>query len=286
MILVDMNQVMIATLMASLRGVNAVEENLIRHMVLNTLRTNRRRFQQEYGELVLACDGKNYWRKQIFPYYKASRKKLREKSTLDWNAVFDILNKVRDEIRDNFPYPVVRVETAEADDVIATLCQKYGRELGGDPILILSGDKDFIQLQKYSNVKQFDPVRKRWIQHNDPVQYLSEHVLRGDTGDGIPNFLSPDDVFVSGGRQKQLRQAKIEEIRRAGSVDHWSGVSDELLRNYHRNLSLIDLTRIPEEVSENILSVYEEQQGKGRAKLFNYFVKNKLKNLMTDINEF
>lgn len=286
MIIVDMNQVMISTLMASMRGYNVVEENLIRHMVLNTLRMNRMKFKDEFGELVIACDGRKYWRKDIFPYYKASRKKSREQSKIDWESVFQILNKVRDEIRDNFPYPVIQVAEAEADDIIATICKVEGRELGGDPILILSGDKDFIQLHKYSNVKQYDPTRKRWIAHNDPSLYLKEHVLRGDTGDGIPNFLSPDDVFVSAGRQKQLRQTVIDQILSADWPEDWTGMTDQLLRNYHRNLTLIDLERIPENVQNDILSDYEEQKGKSRSKLFNYFVKNKLKNLMENLNEF
>lgn len=281
-----MNQVMISSLMASLRGIgNKVEENLIRHMVLNTLRMNKQKFS-EYGEMVIACDDRNYWRKQIFPYYKASRKKLRDKSNLDWDAVFQVLNKVRDEIRDNFPYPVIRVESAEADDVISSLCHQFGRELGGEQILILSGDKDFMQLQKYSNVKQYDPVRKRHLSTPNPCTYLVEHILRGDSGDGIPNFLSSDDTFVSGGRQKQLRQTVIDQILSADWPEDWTGMNEELKRNYYRNRTLIDLDQTPKEIQEEVLRQYEEQQGKGRDKLFNYFIKNKLKNLMENLNEF
>lgn len=281
-----MNQVMISSLMASLRGIgNKVEENLIRHMVLNTLRMNKQKFG-EYGEMVIACDDRNYWRKQIFPYYKASRKKLRDKSNLDWDAVFQILNKVRDEIRDNFPYPVIRVESAEADDVISSLCHQFGRELGGEQILILSGDKDFMQLQKYSNVKQYDPVRKRHLSTPDPRTYLVEHILRGDSGDGIPNFLSSDDTFVSGGRQKQLRQTVIDQVLSADWPEDWTGMNEDLKRNYYRNRTLIDLDQTPKEIQEEVLRQYEEQQNKGRDKLFNYFIKNKLKHLMENLNEF
>jgi len=286
MIIVDMNQVMIASLMASLRGQPHVEENLIRHMVLNTLRANRLKFKDQFGDMVIACDDKNYWRKQIFPYYKASRKQMREKSPLDWNAIFQTLNKIRDEIRDNFPYPVIRVESAEADDIIATFCHENGRELGGDPILILSGDKDFMQLQKYANVKQYDPVRKRFLECSDPNKFLVEHILRGDSGDGVPNFLSSDDTFVSNSRQKQLRQKVIDQILSADWPEDWTGMNEELIRNFNRNRLLIDLDRVPDEIRDEVKTQYQQQSEKDRSKLFNYFIKNKLKHMMENINEF
>lgn len=286
MIIVDMNQVMIASLMASLRGQPHVEENLIRHMVLNTLRVNRLKFKDQFGDMVIACDDKNYWRKQIFPYYKASRKQMREKSPLDWNAIFQTLNKIRDEIRDNFPYPVIRVESAEADDIIATFCHENGRELGGDPILILSGDKDFMQLQKYANVKQYDPVRKRFLECSDPNKFLVEHILRGDSGDGVPNFLSSDDTFVSNSRQKQLRQKVIDQILSADGPEDWTGMNEELIRNFNRNRLLIDLDRVPDEIRDEVKTQYQQQSEKDRSKLFNYFIKNKLKHMMENINEF
>jgi len=281
-----MNQVMIASLMSSLRGQTVPDENLIRHMVLNSLRTNRRKFKDKFGEMIIACDDTNYWRKQVFPYYKASRKKSREKSPLDWNSIFTILNKIREEIKDNFPYPVIRVKSAEADDIIASFCHENGRQLGGDPILILSGDKDFMQLQKYSNVHQFDPVRKRFLECSDPAKYLVEHILRGDTGDGVPNFLSSDDTFVSGTRQRQLRQTLIDQIMATDGPEEWSGMTEELRRNYHRNRMLIDLTQVPNDIRDEVRQQYEDQSDKDRSKLFNYFIKNKLKHMMENINEF
>jgi len=286
MIILDYNQVAIANLMTSgitRHGGPAIpQEDLLRHMILNSIRMNKVKFGSDYGEMVIACDSRNYWRKEIFPYYKAARKRTRDDSGLDWNEIFRILNKVRDEIRDYFPYPVLNVETAEADDVIATLCHEHGRDLGGDPILILSGDKDFMQLQKYANVSQFDPIRKKWVRTNNPVEYLMEHILRGDTGDGIPNVLTEDDCFVSGARQRQMRSKFVDNIISQGT----SELTDEVLRNFHRNRKLIDLDLVPDDLQSDILSEYEGQTGKGRAKLFNYFIKHKLKNLTENIGEF
>lgn len=283
MIIMDLNQVMIANLMMSIKGFgNEINEDIVRHMVLNTIRMNKNKFQKDYGELIIACDDRNYWRKKVFPYYKSNRKKTRDASSLDWNRIFQVMNQVRDELKEFFPYPTIQVESAEADDIIATLVKKEGRFLGGDPILILSGDKDFIQLHKYSNVSQWDPVRKRWIRHNNPENYLIEHIVRGDTGDGVPNILTEDDCFVAGGRQRPIRSAFVSEIQENG----FESLNEEALRNCFRNRQLIDLEKIPEEVTSNILEEFEKQSGKGRSKLFNYFIKNRLKNLTEHIQEF
>ena len=282
MIILDYNQVALANLMVSgPKNVNA-NEDLLRHMILNSIRMNKVKFEKEFGELVIACDATSNWRKQFFPYYKANRKKNRQDSGLDWNEIFRILNAVRDELAEFFPYPTVRVEHAEADDVIATLCHEHGRQLGGDPILILSGDKDFQQLQRYSNVSQYDPTRKKWIKCNDPENFLQEHILKGDTGDGIPNVLSSDDTFVANARQKPLRSKKLEELK----MLHFWDWAEDVSKNYQRNRMLIDLNAVPDRIRAATKQAVEEQSDKGRDKLFNYFIKYKLKNLTECISEF
>jgi len=280
---------MLSNLMMSLKRLdNNIDENLIRHMVLTSIRFNKQKFGDEYGELIIACDDKNYWRKQYFPYYKANRKKNRDASTLDWNAIFTSLNKIRDELKEYFPYRVIQVESAEADDIIATLCMEYGRDLGGDPILILSGDKDFVQLQKYSNVTQYDPVRKKFVKSPCPLEYLYEHIIRGDAGDGVPNFLSDDDIFIAEGRQSRITAKRMSEwMKQLLSGSYPSEIFNEgELRNWTRNKKLIDLTQIPEEIESEVLRQYYDQNNKTRNKLFNYFIKHKLKNLTEKIGEF
>jgi len=282
MIILDFNQVAIANLMVQGTRNLEINENLLRHMILNSIRMNRVKFSAEYGEMIVACDATDNWRKKYFPYYKASRKVSRDASSIDWTEMFRILNKIREELAQYFPYPTIRVETAEADDVIATLCHEHGRELGGDPILILSGDKDFQQLQRYANVSQYDPTRKRWIRCADPDRFLLEHILKGDASDGIPNVLSSDDTFVAQARQKPLRSKFLDKILDEGT----DAMDAELLRNYERNKVLIDLDCVPENIASQALSIYREQSNKGRDKLFNYFIKHKLKNLTEVITEF
>ena len=284
MILIDLNQVMISNMMMQIGNhQNAeVDENMLRHMVLNSLRSNKVKFEKDYGEFIICADDKNYWRREMFPYYKASRRKSREKSELDWNAIFNALNQIREELKTFFPYKVIQIEHAEADDVIGTIVHKEGKILntGEERILVLSGDKDYIQLHKYANVDQFDPVRKRWIKHSDPEQYLYEHIAKGDTGDGVPNVLSADNSLVMGIRQRPVTKKRLEEWQDINKMN------SEVQRNWFRNKKLIDLSEVPDHIKAQVLEAYEATNEKDRTQLFNYFIANKLKFLMEHINEF
>ena len=281
MIIVDLNQVMISTLMMQIGNHKNIklEEDLVRHMVLNSLRAHKVKFSAEYGEMVIACDDKNYWRKQVYPYYKANRKKEREASELDWNTLFESLNRIRQELKDYFPYKVIQVDHAEADDIIAVLVKEYNH-LG--KLLILSGDKDFGQLQKYPNVTQYSPVLKKYISCTNPDLFLKEHILKGDSSDGVPNFLSEDNVFVMGIRQSPVTSKKLA-VWILQEPDQFC--NEATLRNYKRNQKLIDLEFVPDEIKTQTLEQYNTQI-KDRSKLFNYFIQYQLKNLMEHINEF
>ena len=277
MIIIDLNQVMISNIMQQLGNhTNAtLEENMVRHMVLNSLLSYKKKFSSEYGELVIACDNKNVWRKKVFPYYKANRKKVKENSDTDWKSIFECLSNIREELKTFFPYKVVDVESAEADDVIATITRN-----SDEKTLILSGDKDFIQLHS-KNVDQYDPVRKKFIKHDNPRTFLFEHILKGDSGDGIPNILSNDDVFISGTRQKPMTAKRIKNYMETPLAE----MDNESRRNFQRNEMLIDLKFTPKEIQDMILDQFNSQK-KDKSQLMNYFIKNKLKNLMEHIGEF
>jgi hypothetical protein len=288
MILVDLNQVMISNLMMQIGGKqnDPIEEDLVRHMVLNSLRGFKTKFSDQYGQLVLCCDDKHYWRRDIFPYYKANRKKDRKASGFDWHTIFDTIRLVKDELKDNFPYKVLQVENAEADDIIGSLCHKYGQIMfngkQGPSILIISGDKDFIQLQKYANVEQYSPVQKKFIRVSNPASFIAEHIMRGDRGDGIPNFLSADNTFVTGNRQKPLASKKLSTWVSLCPDDF---CTEEMLRGYKRNQQLVDLDYIPTDIQEKVIRQYDETVPPS-GKLLNYFLNHRLKNLMSFIGDF
>ena len=280
MIVIDMNQIALANLMMNMKMNNnkTIDENMVRHMILNSIRMYRKEHHNEYGEVVLTWDSKHSWRRDYYPEYKASRRKGREESDLDWEDIFGTLNKIRNEIKQNFPYKYLEVFGAEADDIIGFLCEENKNE----KIMIISGDKDFIQLQKYPNVKQWSPITKKDVNGFNPTTYLKEHILKGDTSDGVPNVLSPDNTFVDGLRQRPLSRKKIQSWLLGGGSD-WN---DEVKRNFQRNSTLIDLSRTPEELKNQIRLEYNNAPHGDRSKLLNYFMKNKLKELTENIGEF
>ena len=282
MILVDYNQVAISNLMEQIGSSKTpIDESLVRHMILNTIRTYVKKFKESHGpEVVIACDNKNYWRREIYPHYKSNRKKAREASGHDWNTIFDCLNKIRDELKVYSPYKVIEVETCEADDIIAVLAMKFAAT---QKVMILSSDKDFAQLQRFPNVEQYSPILKKVIKEPLPLAQLKQLIIRGDKGDGIPNILSADDCFVTGTRQKPITEAKIIGWMNQEPSEF---CNDLMLRNFSRNETLIDLTKIPENLKESILHTYENAKGKTKQEFMNYMIANRLKNLFNVIDEF
>ena len=275
-----MNQISVASLMMHLHITKAdtVDENMVRHMILNSVRMYRTMFNQEYGEVVFTWDSRHYWRRDYFPEYKLNRKMSREKDNLDWNDIYTVLNKIKDELRENLPYKYLEVYGAEADDIIAVLCKKYQNE----DIIIVSADKDFIQLHKYPKVKQYSTNTKKMINGIDPNVYIKEHILKGDSSDGIPNVLSPDNTFVDGLRQKPLSKKKIEVMLQTD----FDELHDKIKRNYQRNEKLINLDNVPEELELHILNEFDSAPCGNRSKLLNYFISSKLKTLTESIGEF
>ena len=279
MILLDYNAIAIGNVAVQRL---AADEGLIRHMILNSIRMYRQKFHKEYGEMVIVADGMNNWRKDAFPQYKAARRKKRDESSIDWHEVFRIINMVREEIQENFPYKVMHEDGCEADDVIAQLAietQEFGKH---EPVMIVSADGDFKQLQVYKNIKQFSPMTKKLVVENNPRTYLAEHILKGDAGDGVPNVLSDDNVFVDGRRQGILSAKK-----KAALLDDPRALGDEIYRNYQRNQQLIDLKNCPQPVKESIINNFEQQDPWGnRPKVFPYLVQKRCKLLIECVGEF
>lgn len=283
MILIDNTQLLLSSIFTQIHDVSILDEGIVRHIALNTYRHYRTKFRGKYGELVLCQDSGDCWRKGVFPLYKANRKKDREGNEDKWERVFGALNKIREEVRDHFPYKQMKVRGCEADDIIGVLVKRFH---GDEPILIVSSDKDFFQLHKYEGVAQYSPMAKKMVRCDDPQGTLTEHIIRGDSGDGIPNILSDDDTLATEGkRQKPVTAKRMKELQE--SLVFGNLFSDESVRkNWERNRTLIDLSQIPPEVEERVINTWEEPIGVSRSGLLNYFMEHRLKNLMECIGEF
>ncbi len=282
MILIDYNQIALSNIIVQKLN----DENMIRHMILNSIRMYNKKYRDQYGQMVICCDGPNTWRKQYFPEYKAARKKNRDDSSVDWQEIFRILNLVRDEIRENLPYKVIHLDGCEADDIIGTLVletQEFGKD---EPVKIISSDKDFIQLHRFKNVSQFSPMQKKEVSDKNPHIYRFNHIIKGDAGDGVPNVKSADNVFVEEGlRQTPIRAKQIEEW--LDNSERLSEVMDsEVYRNYQRNKKLIDLTEIPENISESIINTFNNSKKPMQMKVLNYLIKKRCNLLIESVEEF
>ena len=297
MILVDYSQVALSAILTfqrELKGTESEVKNLIRHVTLSTIKSYKKKYGKEYGELVICCDGRKYWRRDVFQYYKAGRKKARDASELDWTLIFDTLSEMRNDISKHFPWKVIHIDRAEADDVIAVMA-KWSQTNGfvqqglmEDPqkILILSSDGDFIQLQKWANVSQYSPMQKKKIEATKKELYekFITHVVKaGD--DGIPNILSPDDIFLQEGvRQKRISSQRLDDFLEKGFD---ACRNDDERRNWHRNLQLIDFEFIPEDVAQSIVDAYLNNKPTGdKMSVMNYLIENRCRLLLDELDDF
>lgn len=283
MIIVDYSGIAVAAAFSQ-KQPDQLDQGLVRHMILNSLRMHNIKNRDKYGSMVIACDSSS-WRKEIFPEYKAARKKSRETSSLDWNNFFTMVNTVRDEIKENFPYPVITVDRAEADDIIGSLVlelQEFGHN---EEILIVSSDKDFLQLQQFSNVQQYSPVQRKFLTCENPHRYLFEHICKGDSSDGVPNVLSSDNTFTEQLRQTPLRAKKIDEWwEHRHSLQNY--MDRDVWRNYQRNDWMINLRKTPPEIREEVKKQVGVQWAKDNNKILNYLVTNRCGLLVESAQDF
>ena len=298
MILVDYSQISLAAILTfqrELKGDEGEIKNLIRHVTLSTIKSYKKKYGAEYGEVVICCDGRKYWRRDFFEYYKGNRKKSRESSDLDWHLIFDTLNEMRQDIAEHFPYRVIHMDRAEADDIIATMVEwsqdndlvQEGITSEPQPVLILSSDKDFRQLQLYQNVRQWSPMAKKFLTatRKEIEEYKIEHIVKGDSGDGVPNILSEDDIFMTEGtRQKPVSKKRLLEFFDKG----FDACRNEMeKRNWHRNATLVDFSFVPEDLKKDIVTNYINNNPKGdKMSVMNYLIENRCRLLLDEIEEF
>lgn len=282
-ILIDLNQTLIAGIMIQIAGKNKqpAEENLIRHLSLNILRTHVKKFKRDYGKVILCCDNRKYWRTEYFPYYKYSRKAGRKDSGLDWDMIHRSMNTTKADLRDYFPYKMIDVPGAEADDIIGILAPRLALT---EKVMIVSSDRDFLQLQKYPNIEQYNPTTKTFLKSKNPEAELKEKIITGDRGDGIPNMLSTSDCFVTHTNQTPLTKKKMATLLNTEMTSE--NLTTEQYVRYMRNKVLIDFSHIPENIKNVINKTYDETKAAPRQLLFSYFVENGLKNLLEVIEDF
>ena len=285
MVLVDFNGLAIGSIMGQLSRGEELSENLVKHIIINNLRVYRNKYKEaDYGKMVIACDSYS-WRKDVFPEYKAARKANRATDKHDWPMIFDLIEDTLNDLRENFPYAVIKIDSAEADDIIGALTVHKSTPLIGEDVVIISADKDFIQLQQYGHVIQWSPMFNKMVKEDNPRRYLFEHLLKGDSGDGVPNANSHDDVFTTGSRQTPMTQKQIDK--------YWDNHDDlemimkpNVYRNFMRNVQMIDLTNTPDGIREAAINTYKNYKYPSRQNILTYLIENRMKMLIDSAGEF
>lgn len=284
MVIVDFNGLAIGSIMGQLQRGEELSENLVKHIILNNLRVYRNKYKEaDHGKMVIACDSYS-WRKDVFPEYKAARRANRESDKHDWQQIFDLIESTLQDLRENFPYAVIKIDSAEADDIIGALTVEMS-DFGGEDVVIISADKDFIQLQQYGHVIQWSPMFNKMIKEDNPRKYLFEHLLKGDSSDGVPNANSHDDVFTTGSRQTPMTQKQIDK--------YWDNHDDlemimkpNVYRNFMRNVQMIDLTNTPDGIREAAINTYKNYKYPSRQNILTYLIENRMKMLIDSAGEF
>jgi hypothetical protein len=297
MILIDFNQLFFSAIMST-AGKDVNSENpegasLIRHIVLSAILSYKKKYGKKYGDVVLACDSREYWRRNVFPQYKANRKKDRDNSKADWPFIFQELDKIKVDLKENFPYKIIEVDGAEADDVIAIIAKytqtnelvRTGLIDEPEPVMIISADTDFCQLQKWKNIEQFSPIQKKVIKPPVPLnEFIIDHVCGGDAGDGIPNICSPDNCFTDSIRQTPFKRIRLIDFNKRG-IDACLNESER--RNFQRNMNLIHFDFIPNTLEKKIINTYVKSDPvKSKGKIFKYLVKHGMKHLIASADSF
>ena len=279
MILVDNSQIIIASIFNALRDNPIIDDNIVRHLVVNAYRTIRKKFGAEYGDMVICNDSPNCWRKAIFPYYKQNRKSKQRTADVDWDQIYKSMGTIREEIIEAFPYKHIKLEGAEADDIIAIMVRRFHNQ---EKIVIISNDKDFQQLQQFPNVKQYSNITKDFVVCENPTAFLYEHIIRGDSSDGVPNILSDDSCIIDPSkRQNRVTKKVIADV--LASLDNIE--TSVYAKNWERNKTLIDFSSIPQNIEDQILDIYHEKMPH-KETILNYMIKHKLVNMMDSIQEF
>jgi len=276
MVIVDFNGLAIGSIMGQLQRGEELSENLVKHIILNNLRVYRNKYKEaDHGKMVIACDSYS-WRKEVFPEYKAQRKANRSKDKHDWQQIFDLIESTLQDLRENFPYAVIKIDSAVTVEM---------SDFGGEDVVIISADKDFIQLQQYGHVIQWSPMFNKMIKEDNPRRYLFEHLLKGDAGDGVPNANSHDDVFVTAARQTPMTKKAIDK--------YWDNRDDlemimkpNVFRNFMRNVQMIDLTNTPDGIREAAINTYKNYKYPSRQNILTYLIENRMKMLIDSAGEF
>ena len=148
-------------------------------------------------EIIFAIDNSRggYWRKDFYDRYKYGRKEGRAASDIDWDAGFEVFDKISNALLDS-SYRVLSIPRLEADD-IAFVLSEYFADNPNDQTVLYTIDQDWQHNLAFDNVIMY---RTRKTQRKSPILETSDtinipekaraHCIAGDPGDGFLHIKS------------------------------------------------------------------------------------------------
>jgi DNA polymerase-1 len=277
-LLVDFSGIAFSTYFVN--RINLNNTNFWRFLVLNSIQAMINEINP--NEVVLCMDYAS-WRKDIFPYYKSNRKKTQ--NTEEFENLFKEIKEFRIELKENFPYKIIQIWKGEADDIIAVLSQNLSKN---NEVIIGSTDKDMFQLAN-DKVKIYNPIKNEFVEGKDK-NYLLELIMHGDSGDGIPNVRSDDDVFVIKEKcQKDFGPKTIQNILNTIGFEKWySEQPEDIKKKFQRNKQLISLSLdvIPKELQDKIMEEYKVKPTNDPQKMMHYFAEKQMTSFYDCLDKF
>jgi 5'-3' exonuclease len=285
MVIFDLNHVAYRCLF-SMSRVDFKENGgkMLKHMMFNAIFSTCKRFDTE--EVVLCVDSKENWRKKIYPEYKQNRKEKRdEQDDIDWNVFFTSLTEFVEEVKQFFPFYVLQVKYMEADDIAGVLAKNWQNK----PKIIVTSDGDYIQLLRYKNVQVFDPIKSKFLKCDDPMRQLKIKILTGDRGDNIKSVKhrvgekTAEKIVDNPELLKEMFEDKTVSYTTPEGTEVTLG--DEYKERYKQNMILIDLSKTPDVLVKALNKSIAEYQMPTGKEIFQYFSKNKFRDLMHRMEE-
>ena len=286
LMIIDFSQVVISSFCATFNVNEITSAEDVRKLTLNIIKNLTKKWKNKYPTVVIAVDSRNYWRRDIAPYYKGNRKEGREKSKIDFETIYKGMDLTLSGFEEAFPYIIMNILRCEADDVAGVLVKNFYNKY--ENIMLISSDSDWTQLQKYKNVKQWSSIQGGYVhpKHGGAAGTLMYKIIKGDKKDGIANILSLPDSVITKTRQKAISEAKLTKWIQKKTPEEFC--DPNMLERFKHNKQLLDLFNIPEKYETAIMQAFlgKKDNSKSRSKIYSYLVKNRLMSLTKDIQDF
>jgi hypothetical protein len=261
-LLIDMSNMLYRAFHANIKENDDILTSMCHHSALMSMQYLYNKYKPD--EIVAIFDSHS-WRKDYTKYgaithkpYKGNRRKDLTQKEKEQFEVFDgHIEEFYEYLRDYSALIVLKRNMLECDDIMAGFVDKYT----DDKHIIISSDKDFIQLLNHPNVALIEPEHEKarsladW--NFDSEFFMFEKCLRGDAGDNVQSSYprlqkkkidaAYGDAFLT--QNIMEHEFDVEVFDADGNLKKHHYKTSEL---YVENEILMDLRKQPDEIKKMI----------------------------------